>query len=324
MSKIKDLLAAAAAEIGYNRFDDPLAGTKYGRHYAQLVGKPYYGTSGVPYCAMFVSYLFDVLALPQPFLPEAYCPYMKNKAKQAGMLVDKHAARPGDIVLFDWGGDGVCDHVGIVEKNCGSYLQTIEGNTSTGTTGSQSNGGRVARRTRSFNSVNCVIRPNYADGQWLKDGHGWWWYRNADGSYTKDGWQKIDGKWYLFDAQGYMVRGWHKRGGYWYYMGADGAMLTGWQHINGKWYYFNKNGDMATGWVRDEGKWYYLDTNGDMKVGWILDNGKWYLTDGSGAIKANTIAVSGGNAYAFRPDGSMATGDVMASADENGVLQINP
>lgn len=163
MSRAGDLLAAANAEIGYNRFDDPLAGTKYGRHYAQLVGKPYYGTSGVPYCAMFVSYLFDKLGIAEPFLPEAYCPYMKNKARQAGMLVDKYQARPGDVVLFDWGGDGVCDHVGIVEKNCGSYLQTIEGNTSTGASGSQSNGGRVARRTRSFNTINCVVRPNYDD-----------------------------------------------------------------------------------------------------------------------------------------------------------------
>ncbi|MBS4873963.1 MAG: CHAP domain-containing protein [Atopobium minutum] len=323
MSRVNEMLAAAAAEIGYNRFADPNPGTKYGRRYAQLVGNSYYGTNGVPYCAMFISWLFDKLGIPEPFLPEAYCPYLKNRAKQAGMLVDKHSARPGDIVLFDWGGDGVCDHVGLIEKNCGSYLQTIEGNTSTGTSGSQSNGGRVARRTRSFSSVNCVVRPNYSSGEWLKNDTGWW-YRNADGSYTTDGWQAIEGKWYFFDEHGYMWRGWLQRNGYWYYLGADGAMLTGWQAINNKWYYFNGNGDMATGWVRDGGKWYFLKPNGDMQLGWIHEGGKWYLTDGSGAIKTNTIAVSGGNAYAFRPDGSMATGDVMASADENGVLQIKP
>lgn len=323
MSKIADVLRLAAAEVGYNRFADPNPGTKYGRFYAELVGNAYYGTSGVPYCAMFVTYIMHMAGVSVPGLPGAYCPWIKTAGVKAGLAIDPHSACPGDIVLFDWGGDGVCDHIGIVEKNCGNYLQTIEGNTSTGANGSQSNGGRVARRTRSFTSVNCVIRPNYADGGWIQDSVGWW-YRNADGSYTKDGWQAIDGKWYLFDTQGYMIRGWHKRGGYWYYMGSDGAMVTGWQAISGKWYYFNKNGDMATGWVRDEGKWYYLDTNGDMKVGWILDNGKWYLTDGSGAIKTNTIAVSGGNAYAFMPDGSMTTGDVMASADANGVLHIKP
>ena len=70
-------------------------------------------------------------------------------------------AQPGDVILFDWGGDGVCDHVGVVEKNFGSYVQTIEGNTSSGSSGSQSNGGGVYRRTRAWSTVKAVVRPNY-------------------------------------------------------------------------------------------------------------------------------------------------------------------
>src|SRR5690606_31668374 len=44
-------------------------------------------------------------------------------------------------------------HVGIVEKVISSGVQTIEGNTSGGSSGSQSNGGGVYRRTRTSSIV---------------------------------------------------------------------------------------------------------------------------------------------------------------------------
>lgn len=37
--------------------------------------------------------------------------------------------------------------------------------------------------------------------------NGRWWYRNADGSYPANCWQKIDGSWYLLVAQGWMQTG---------------------------------------------------------------------------------------------------------------------
>lgn len=40
-------------------------------------------------------------------------------------------------------------------------------------------------------------------GKWIKT-NGKWWYRNPDGSYSKDSWQEIDGKWYHFDEDGWM------------------------------------------------------------------------------------------------------------------------
>lgn len=156
------MLAEARKWIGYSRWTDPEQGTVFGRFYAQLVGSSYYGTNGVPYCAMFVSYVFNKAGATCAGLPEAYCPYILNEAKAAGkVLSDKKKAQPGDVVLFDWGGDGVCDHVGIVEKNFGSYIQTIEGNTSSGSSGSQSNGGGVYRRTRAWSSVRAVVRPSW-------------------------------------------------------------------------------------------------------------------------------------------------------------------
>ena len=103
---------------------------------------------------------------------------------------------------------------------------------------------------------------------WIKQ-DGRWWYRHADGSYTKSGWEKIDGKWYLFDA--------------------DGWMLTGWQQVGGKWYYLTDSGAMATGWVNDGGKRYYMDP-------------------GTGAMHAADVESIGGKWYAFGADGEMQYG----------------
>ena len=36
--------------------------------------------------------------------------------------------QPGEIIFFDWNGDMVPDHVGIVEKVDGGVIYTIEGN----------------------------------------------------------------------------------------------------------------------------------------------------------------------------------------------------
>lgn len=149
------VLSIARGEIGYDRFRDPEPGTKYGRWFARQTGEPYYGESGVPYCAMFVSFIFAAASASCAGIPAAYCPYIERDAKAAGRTVDKTSAQAGDVVLFDWGKDGVADHVGIVETNNGGYLTTIEGNT---------NNGKVARRTRAFSSVRCVVRPNYDSG----------------------------------------------------------------------------------------------------------------------------------------------------------------
>ena len=149
------VLAKARAEIGYCRWDDPAAGTKYGRWYAKDHGS-YYGANGVPFCAMFVSWVFAQAGARCAGLPEAYCPYILNKARSAGaILSDKTKAQPGDVVLFDWDG-GVVDHVGIVELNKGSYIQTIEGNTTI-----NGRSGSVGRRTRAWSTVAAVVRPSW-------------------------------------------------------------------------------------------------------------------------------------------------------------------
>jgi len=65
--------------------------------------------------------------------------------------------KPGDaVILF-----GTSTHVGLIEKRVpGGYI-TLEGNTSSGNAGSQSNGGGCYRRTRPYSAVVACCRPNY-------------------------------------------------------------------------------------------------------------------------------------------------------------------
>lgn len=171
MASANRVLSIASGEVGYSRWDDPEAGTKYGRAFAEKVGNSYYGNSGIPYCCMFVWWVLDQAGMTVPGMPTASCTALRNACANAGMIVPKMSAQPGDIVIFDWPGsrDGANDHVGFVELNKGNYIQTIEGNTSSGASGSQGNGGVVARRTRDWSVVQDVIRPAYGSDKPLPD-----------------------------------------------------------------------------------------------------------------------------------------------------------
>lgn len=162
MATATQIISIAAREVGYSRWKDPQAGTKYGRWYAQKTSSPYFARSGVPYCAMFVSWVLSSAGMTPPGGIFAYCPTGLANARRLGRTRDKRAAKPGDLVFFDWNRDGVSDHVGIVTANRGSYLETIEGNTSAGTRGSQSNGGGVYRRARSLSLVIGIVSPQYS------------------------------------------------------------------------------------------------------------------------------------------------------------------
>lgn len=154
MVSAQAILTIAAREIGYSRWSDPQPGTKYGRDYASRHGK-YYGKSGVPFCAMFVTWVFRQAGMIPPGGDFAYCPAGIKAMKKLGLEVNKHNAQPGDIVFFDWDGSE-SDHVGIVERNLGNALQTIEGNTTVAW-----KPGGVGRRTRSLNVVCNAFRPRY-------------------------------------------------------------------------------------------------------------------------------------------------------------------
>lgn len=152
MATANDVLNIARSQIGYSRWDDPQPGTIYGRWYAELMNAPEFGVSGVPFCAMGASWTLSQANATCAGFPGAYCPTMLSIAKsQDKVLANKRDAKSGDIAYFNWDG-GVVDHVGFVEINQGDYLQTIEFNTGNG---------QVLRRTRKWEWVEAIVRPNY-------------------------------------------------------------------------------------------------------------------------------------------------------------------
>lgn len=146
MATSSDILRIARKELGTT------SGKKYWDAYFKGSTK-FVNGNATPFCACFTSWVMSQAGIKVPGLPAAYCPYICRDGVNKGKSVQKTKAQPGDIVLFDWDGDGLSDHVGIVESNQGSYLQTIEGNTL---------GGQVARRTRYFTTICHVFRPPYA------------------------------------------------------------------------------------------------------------------------------------------------------------------
>lgn len=125
------------------------------------------------------------------------------------------------------------------------------------------------------------------------------------------GWNQIEGSWYMVNSNGEKVKGWHKDGAGWTYLSTvDGTMKTGWILDNMNWYYLKSNGYMQTGWVLDRGNWYYLRDNGEMASGWILDRGAWYYLNNSGAMQTNWIK-DGDNWYYCNADGTMAADTVV-------------
>jgi uncharacterized Zn-binding protein involved in type VI secretion len=129
----------------------------------------WYGDNGEPWCAMFVSWCFDHVGMP--VIHYSYCPYGVDYFQRGeyGTWYGGYAskAEPGDIVFYDFPEVGTpageADHTGIVVSDDGSYITTIEGNTSApGGSGSQSNGGGVFLKTRPKDDMILGFgRPRY-------------------------------------------------------------------------------------------------------------------------------------------------------------------
>lgn len=123
---------------------------------------------------------------------------------------------------------------------------------------------------------------SHSNGSWIQS-NSRWWYKHSDGSYTKNGWEKINEIWYYFDSEGWMKTGWFNEYGNWYYLDTSGAMKTGWCLISGSWYYLNTSGVMQTGLQTIEGKQYYLAASGAMQTGWHNIGDDTYFFASSGA-----------------------------------------
>ena len=149
MTTAQALLEIARGELGTK--ESP-AGSN------QVKYATWYGLPGQPWCVMFVMWVFAQAGVALP-TRTASCTLLMNAAKKAGTWVTS-GYLPGDVVIYDWGANGVPDHCGIVESASGSAVTAIEGNTAVG---NDSDGGEVMRRERQTRQILGAVRPRYEE-----------------------------------------------------------------------------------------------------------------------------------------------------------------
>lgn len=117
--------------------------------------------NGQKWCAMFVSWVFHHAGHPLGHIQTKngihHCQSAHNYYKEKGRLTSN--PEPGDIVIYDWEGNGHADHIGIFIKWTSAdktAIEAWEGNTSTS---NDSDGGRVMKRIRSRSLVKSFINP---------------------------------------------------------------------------------------------------------------------------------------------------------------------
>jgi hypothetical protein len=141
-------LAEALRHVGVRESPPGSNRTMFGR---------WFGVDGVPWCAIFASYCYDVgagVVLCRGWHGAgvgrrgvAYVPSLAAWLRATGRAV--RDAAPGDLVVFDWDG-GLPDHVGLVVRAHAGGVDTVEGNTAVG---NDSDGGEVMRRSRPLRHV---------------------------------------------------------------------------------------------------------------------------------------------------------------------------
>lgn len=137
--KGQSIVDVAMLEVGTKESPKNSNKTKYGK---------WFGWDGVAWCGIFVSWVYAHAGYPLGNIGFrkgfAGCQSAVAYFKKHDKIVTE--PQPGDIVFFDWNGDGRYDHTGIFVSWVSEKKYTfncIEGNTSKG---NNSNGGSVMYR----------------------------------------------------------------------------------------------------------------------------------------------------------------------------------
>ena len=154
MATAADVLAVAVREIG--TVEQSGNRQKYGKAY---------GMDGVYWCMQFVWWCFQQAdkTLFMDGGKTASCGELMRWAQAHGQWVTT-GYRPGDVLIYDFPGTAYkTDHCGICESVSGKYVTAIEGNTSSGISGSQANGDGVYRKRRPKAHIVGAYRPDYEE-----------------------------------------------------------------------------------------------------------------------------------------------------------------
>jgi hypothetical protein len=131
----------------------------------------------LPWCGSFINWCANQAGIKVPNTVSTVSGAAAFKKMKTWFEADcGQSPQPGDIVYFDFPGDGVdrISHVGICTHiEADGVILTIEGNTSSKKSGSQRNGGEVCKQVRAYkkNKKGVLVsivgwgRPNYAGNE---------------------------------------------------------------------------------------------------------------------------------------------------------------
>jgi len=111
----------------------------------------------LPWCGSFVMWCANQVGLKIPNCVSTQAGASAFLAKGRWQAAEETTPLPGDIVFFDFPGDGIdrISHVGIVVKDNGNGTITcVEGNTSPDKKGDQRNGGECCLKVRAYKKKN--------------------------------------------------------------------------------------------------------------------------------------------------------------------------
>lgn len=132
-------------------------------------GKPVYG-SNYPWCCVFCWDIYRMCGASKYFYEgrkTASCTTLLNyyKSKHPKWVhKDITKAKKGDLVFYQFDSDANADHIGIFgEAKSAKEFYAVEGNTSSGNTGSQDNGDGVYKRLRKLSQVMAFVSIEFDD-----------------------------------------------------------------------------------------------------------------------------------------------------------------
>ena len=150
-SSIELVLKEARGHIGYKE------GANNNNIFAGYAAHP----NHQPWCATFIVSCFKRAGALAAIKNSASCIEIYKWGKQKKALIDYTEAQRGDLILMDFTGSGIPQHIGIASKDWdGRQIETIEGNTGDA---SQTNGDGVARKKRQSQYIFAVIRPLWSN-----------------------------------------------------------------------------------------------------------------------------------------------------------------
>ncbi len=152
--EISKVLNLCKSQLNYT--EGPNNDTKFGK---------WFGLNNQPWCAMAASKMYFDAGIIKSVSdkPKGYasCDLWLKYLTKNNQIVPVGQAKPGDLVFFQFDGDAAADHVGIVKwhNTALKYIQVYEGNTSSGKSGSQSNGDGYYLRRRDYKTIMAIARP---------------------------------------------------------------------------------------------------------------------------------------------------------------------